>query len=1029
MIWFTLALFVVSFLITALLAPKPKFEDARPQQLKDVSFPRATEDAPIPLILGKVRMDAPNTIWYGDFESRPIREKVKTGLFSSTRVTVGFQYYLGLHLALGMGPGTILREIFMDDKSVWTGSTSGTVPTAININQPSLWGGYKEGGGWTSSGTYYPGSFDPAVQVPDPYIISQVGAGNVPAYTGTAHIVFNKAYIGEQANLRKMAFVLENYTNALSLPNSGKVGEDMNPAEAIYQIMTDTWRGMGINPADIDVVTLQTIGITLHSEGNGCSVVVTAESTGASLIQEILRQIDGIAFQDPETGRIAFKLIRNDYVVGSLPIYDENDIIKVRNFSRTGWEEVIAQVKVSFPQRDRESDAVAISQDMATVQMIGRLRSTTVSFPFCYDKTLANNLASRERAQLSVPLFRMTLEMNRNANTLRPGDVFRLDWADYGLENLVMRVQKFDMGELLDGRIVVDCLQDSFSLATVVFAPPNDSGWIEPQVNPVNIAIREVVEMPHFFSSRLEFPLPDGSVGYIPLCYKPSAQSTGFTFLHGDVSGDLDIREPTDVAYAGSGQLALAYSNTAGLGNGRDGSVGLSITGAGSSAFDPTWTVGEIRSGNGGLLYMNGEWLAYENAVDGGGGNWTLTGIHRGLLGTRPLTHPVNTRIYQFRPDFLTLGTLDTLVEGGDNLFYKLLDHAGRRSQDASEVSQTTIVTPATGAANRPLRPRLLQMDGQRTALSVTTVVDRTLTWRASNRKADQIALEDSSAETPDLAETYDVDVMIGGVRNATLSAVGVTSPYTVPFSSVVLVNANCEFRVTSRRTVGDLRSSATYGWLPFTINQDGPVVAAVGAQTIDEGVTSINVAYPSGVAAGNLLVLPVMHRSVLTVPTGWTLLSETAVFGGFNQKVAVLIKTADGSESGSLTLNQSVANRFIGQMLRVSGSFGTPTATNGTRPSEAVNDGVDTVAVNTAAAALMITCLSTSLANTAPTVTTCSVEGGWTLVSPASIASNRLGIAHRTVSGAFSDGGVTFTFNVAGGSETGSVAVIIPFV
>lgn len=820
MIWFTLALFVVSFLITALLAPKPKFEDARAQQLKDVAFPRATEDAPIPLILGKVRMDAPNTIWYGDFESRPIREKIKTGLFSSTRVTVGFQYYLGLHLALGMGPGTVLTEIFMDDKSVWTGSTSATAPTEININQPSLWGGYKEGGGWTSTGTYYPGSFDPLVQVPDAYIESQVGAGNVPAYTGTAHIVFNKAYIGEQASLRKMAFVLENYTNALSLPDSGKVGEDMNPAEAIYQIMTDTWRGMGINPADIDVVTLQAIGATLHSEGNGCSVVVTSESTGASLIQEILRQIDGIAYQDPETGRIAFKLIRNDYVVSSLPIYDENDIIKVRNFSRTGWEEVIAQVKVSFPQRDRESDAVAISQDMATVQMIGRLRSTTVSFPFCYDKTLANNLASRERAQLSVPLFRMTLEMNRNANTLRPGDVFRLDWADYGLENLVMRVQKFDMGELLDGRIVVDCLQDSFSLATVVFAPPNDSGWIEPQVNPVSIAIREVVEMPHFFSSRLEFPLPDGSVGYIPLCYKPSAQSTGFTFLHGDVSGDLDIREPTDVAYAGSGQLAVGYAATEGLATGRDGSVGLSITGAGSSVFDASWTVAQIQSGNGGLLYMGGEWLAYENAVDGGGGNWTLTGIHRGLLGTRPLTHPVNTRVYQFSPDFLTKGTLDTLLEGRDNLFYKLLDHAGRRSQDGSEVPQTTIVTPVAGISNRPLRPRFLQLDGARVGAAVNDTLPKSLTWRASNRKASLIALENGAAETPDVTETYDVDVMINGVRNATLSATGVTSPYNIPFNLTSIDEPNCEIRVFARRTAGDLRTSATYAWLPFSLDQ-----------------------------------------------------------------------------------------------------------------------------------------------------------------------------------------------------------------
>ncbi len=62
MIWFTIALFFVSFLVTALLAPKPDIENARAGSLDDVQFPRATEDAPIPLVLGKIRLNAPNTL-------------------------------------------------------------------------------------------------------------------------------------------------------------------------------------------------------------------------------------------------------------------------------------------------------------------------------------------------------------------------------------------------------------------------------------------------------------------------------------------------------------------------------------------------------------------------------------------------------------------------------------------------------------------------------------------------------------------------------------------------------------------------------------------------------------------------------------------------------------------------------------------------------------------------------------------------------------------------------------------------------
>ncbi len=123
MIWFSLILFAVSFIATVLLAPKPEFEDARPEDLDPNNFPQATEDAPVPLVLGCVRLSGPNTLWYGDFRSDPITEKHKTGLFSSTTVTVGFRYYLSLDLGICLGPSVFLKQIIMDDVEVASGDT------------------------------------------------------------------------------------------------------------------------------------------------------------------------------------------------------------------------------------------------------------------------------------------------------------------------------------------------------------------------------------------------------------------------------------------------------------------------------------------------------------------------------------------------------------------------------------------------------------------------------------------------------------------------------------------------------------------------------------------------------------------------------------------------------------------------------------------------------------------------------------------------------------------------------------------
>lgn len=870
MIWWTLALFAVSFVLTALLAPKPNIENARPDQLNPDTFPRATENAPIPLVLGRVRMEAPNTIWYGNFRSVPITERIRVSLFKKKTVTVGHNYYIDLHLALAMGPRTTMSKIFVDDKLFWSGTTSATAPTGISASDASFFGGHKEGGGLSINGTYYPGSMSLAEQPVDSHLISQFGAGNVPAYLGTAHIMMPGMYIGESPQLRKMAFILENYTNALGLSNNGKIGEDMNPAEAIYQIMTDKWRGMGIDPSVIDLVKLKALGETLYVEQNGCSVQVTAEQNGKQLISEILRQIDAIAYQDPETGKIIYSLIRNDYDLETIPYFDEDDILSITSFSRSGWDEVVAQVKVTYPQREKESDAVAISQDMATVSMIGRLRSTTVSMPFCYDKNNANRIASRERSQLSVPLFNMTIEFNRNANGLRPGAVFKMSWPEYNFVNLVMRVQTFDLGSLLEGKIIVNCVQDKFSLSDTVFAPPEDSGWVSPVSNPADVVVYDVIECPRILCNLLEYPPADGTVAFIPLAMKPQTASNAFDVVSGEISGALATRDPEYCAYLGCGVLKNAYPLNAGIGDGLDSTVGIDISGAGSTLFSGTVSDAIIRSGEAGFLYINGEWLSFNSATSLGGGEWRLTGIRRGLFGTRPRAHAIGTRVFEVGTDMLPSGQVDDLIEG-DTLYYKILDRVGRRVQDEVNVTQRTKVLNGN-VANRPLRPRYLQIDGLRTGIVIEGAVNKPLTWRASDRRQTQVTFENDAAQTPDLAETYDVDIFVNGTRNATLSATGVSSPYSIPFSLTSIGSSNCEARVTSKRTVGDLRSSVDYAVLPFVMLQTYTAHAVTitnpGAESGMTGWTN------SGMASGVPSVAP---RTGAAAFTGGTTASTSA--------------------------------------------------------------------------------------------------------------------------------------------------------
>lgn len=797
MIWFTLALFLVSFIVTALLAPKPEFENARADQLDDVQFPQATENAPIPLVLGQVRLNGPNTLWYGDFEAVPITQKVRTGLFSSTRVITGHTYFLGLDMGLCLGPNVDLREIYIDDEIVWSGNTSGVNEVVIDISSGSLFGGYKEGGGWISTGNFYGGDFTQNV---DAYLEGQIGVGNVPAYNGLSHIVFNKANIGESSQLRKIAFVLESYTNALGLPDNGTCngGKDMNVAEAIYQIMVDPWRGLSIDTGDIDIPTLISVGLVLHAEQNGCSVLVTSESDGKRLITELLRQIDGIMYQDPDTGKVTISLIRNDYVINDLPMFDENDILEVKSFTRTSWDEVQAQVKVTFPQRESESEAVAISQDMAVVATIGRLRSVTLGFPFVYDPTLANAIASRERSQRSVPLFRATLEVNRNANSLRPSQPFRFSWPDYGIIDLVMRVQRFDLGSLTKGKIVIEAIQDRFALSDVVFANPQASSWANVVYGPVDIVQSHIVQMPRFFTTKLEFPVPSENYGILVVASKPSNASVAYS-VHVQGPGETIAEgylKQESIFFLGSGLLSADYSSSAGFSDGFD-TIGFMLSNVIGSFIGTTTSV--LKNGYVNIILVDDEFMAFENAIDGGSGNWTISNIYRGLFGSQISDHSLGTRAYSVPPEAFGDGSLPFVTDISYN--FRLLDTSGGATQVPEEVTPQAVYVSATDNVNdKPIRPGYTLLDGVRVYNPlITSSVPLTVTWRSRDHRVLPITFEDGAVETPAWSEAYDIDVFVSGVKNSTLSGTvgsGIMT-YDIPFNLTTINDDNVEIRIT----------------------------------------------------------------------------------------------------------------------------------------------------------------------------------------------------------------------------------------
>lgn len=750
--WFALALFAVSFILVALLSPKVKVENARASELGDFQFPRASEGDPVPLIYGTVKSKSPNTIGAFNFKAVPIKKKQKTGLFSSKRVTVGYKYYIGLNLAWALGPGVTLKGIWFDKEKIWEGSQSAA--GSFGVDDPDLWGGEEQQGGIGGTIAFYPGEYN---QDQDPYLLTHIGP-NAPAYVGIAHMVFRDFYWGNSTSIKPVHAELQCFTNSLALTGGRNImpnGLDMNPIEILFDLYVKDWGRLGTNPALIDQVNWREAAYVLYDENNGMSLDISKPNQGKDLTTEIIRQINAIVYQDPETGKIKIKLIRRDYDVAELPVLSPSEVKKVTNYSKNFWSDTYNQVRVPYINRANEySKSAAVAQDFANINMQQRVRSTDVGMPGVYDADLANVIAARELAEINIPLYQCELEINRTVATLRPGDPFVLYWPEYGVQQMVLRIRKFNFGQLKSGKIIAHCVQDEFASDLTVLKSPTATDWVRSGV-PAEIGAMVVFAAPTFIRDNSGVEVEDTQNLVVALPREPTGNVSNYK-----VSLDDGVESLVGIAegnYQGFAQLNADYLATVGFDAGYDsGGTGIVIKTLDPAAEPATVADADIRAGANFLL-IGGEILAYRVATALGGGLWRLTHVRRGLLDTAIADHAANATVV-----FISggEGITESPVGTSDEIDVKVQNRHGAKLSLGLTAS-----IDVDSRAQRPAPPDYVTLDGIRTpgVFVVAGLGEYDLAWRARTRLDTEVAFEDDAADVAEAGTDYVIKHRFGG--------------------------------------------------------------------------------------------------------------------------------------------------------------------------------------------------------------------------------------------------------------------------
>ncbi|GAG70258.1 unnamed protein product, partial [marine sediment metagenome] len=122
---------------------------------------------------------------------------------------------------------------------------------------------------------------------------------------------------------------------------------DYNPAHAIWHILNTM---LGLPTSRMDSTSFLAAATTLYNEDRGISILFSKQDKAIDYIASILNHINGILYYGDDA-KFHLILIRDDYIVGDLPIIGAAAITDEPKVVRGAWNTTENQVKVQYSQR------------------------------------------------------------------------------------------------------------------------------------------------------------------------------------------------------------------------------------------------------------------------------------------------------------------------------------------------------------------------------------------------------------------------------------------------------------------------------------------------------------------------------------------------------------------------------------------------------------------------------------------------------------------------------------------------------
>lgn len=499
------------FIQAALIAAQMWLGEITRQRPKKIGFEEfkqnnlGSELRPIPYIAGTVEI-VPQRIWFGDYKQRAVeRDSHWTDFlwaapfqFLLDVITVGYRYYCAEVFALSYGPDVHIERIIENERLMFA-ATPGTdnAGGGFLLDDPEAWGGDQppgEGGryAWVdiTRGNYTDST--------NAYLESQLTTppNRTPSLRGVSALIvrgpsgfeesgyFAAGGIGFIPKLKEWKITCRRQPNNLAT-GFHKMGRHANPMEVFYEHATSQEFGARCPVDEINIASLQSVAQTLYEESNGdftsgWSGQIENPTSPSEVCKNILAQIDGVMDFSPSLG-LTIRLIRRDYVFGSLPLLNQSNVTAVERYDPGTYEDTVNKVIVPFRDPDQNfKDRPGIYVDAAN-QFIqgGRVVPQTQNYLGVGDYATANMLATRDGRALAIPRPPLICSVQPHAGKLRYlGEVVKFSWSGPTFSK-VMRITSISPPGPNDTDYEIEMVEDQFATGIRTFGEPG-GGFEDP---------------------------------------------------------------------------------------------------------------------------------------------------------------------------------------------------------------------------------------------------------------------------------------------------------------------------------------------------------------------------------------------------------------------------------------------------------------------------------------------------------------------------------------------------------------------